>query len=231
MHPFIIPDAVKQTLIARRGKVDVFDALDAAKTVLLVIDMQRGFLEPGAPSEVAQARTIVPNINRLAAQLRRLGGLVAFSRAQFGRGEDEGWPSFFDHVVAPALSERIFEALAEGSPNGELWPDLAVAPGDIIFPKRRYSAFARHGSDIETALVERGIDTVLVAGTMTNFCCDSTARDAMQLGYKTIMISDANAARSDAEHSAALLTFLVGFGDVRPADEIIALLERGAAGV
>lgn len=231
MHPFNIPDAVKQTLIARRGKVDVFDALDAAKTALLVIDMQRGFLEPGAPSEVAQARAIVPNINRLAAQLRRLGGLVAFSRAQFGRGENEGWPSFFDHVVAPALSERIFDALAEGSPSGELWPDLEVAPGDIVFPKRRYSAFARHSSDIETALVERGIDTVLVAGTMTNFCCDSTARDAMQLGYKTIMVSDANAARSDAEHSAALLTFLVGFGDVRPADEVIAMIERGATGV
>lgn len=230
MHPFVVPEEVRRTLIARRGKVNVFDALDPERTALLVIDMQRGFLEPGAPSEVPEARAIVPNINALAARLRRLGGLVAFSQARFGRGENEGWPSFFDHVVAPALSECIFEALAQGSPNAELWPDLEIAPGDIVFAKRRYSAFARHGSDIETALIERGTDTVLVAGTMTNFCCDSTARDAMQLGYKTIMVSDANAARSDAEHSAALLTFLTGFGDVRPADEVIAMLERGAAG-
>jgi ureidoacrylate peracid hydrolase len=66
-----------------------------------------------------------------------------------------------------------------------------------------------------------GADTVLVAGTKTNVCCDSTARDAMMLDFKSVLVSDCCAALSDDEHLAALETFIQQFGDVMTADEVL----------
>ena len=229
MHKFKIPEDLKERIATRRGRDHAFDRIEPKRTALLVIDMQRTFMDPGAPSEVPVAREIVPNINRLTAALRRAGGLVAFSIATFPTIPGGGWNSFFDHMVSPEVARAILDGLAPDAPGRALWPDLVVEAGDIRFDKARYSAFSRHGANIEMDLVERKIDTVIVVGTMTNLCCDSTARDAMQLGYKTIMVSDANAARSDAEHQAALLTFAASFGDVRTTEEVVALIEAGSA--
>lgn len=227
MHRFEIPDVLAERIATRRGRRHAFDRIDPSKTALLVIDMQRTFMDPGAPSEVPVAREIVPNINRLSKAIRAAGGMVAFSIATFPREPAGGWQSFFDYMVSPEIAQAILDGLAPDAPGRALWPELDVAPEDIRFDKARYSAFARHGSDIEQTLVARNIDTVIVVGTMTNLCCDSTARDAMQLGYKTIMVSDANAARTDEEHQAALLTFMASFGDVLTTDEALALIESG----
>ena len=64
----------------------------------------------------------------------------------------------------------------------------------------------------------RGIDTLLVTGTVTSVCCESTARDAMMLNFKTIMVTDGNAAMTDEEHNAALTDFYLTFGDVMSTD-------------
>ncbi len=73
----------------------------------------------------------------------------------------------------------------------------------------------------------RGIDTVLITGTVTNVCCESTARDAMMRNFRTIMISDGNAANSDQDHANSLIAFYLSFGDVETTDAAIAVL-RGA---
>jgi ureidoacrylate peracid hydrolase len=72
-------------------------------------------------------------------------------------------------------------------------------------------------------------DTVLITGTVTNVCCESSARDAMMLNFKTIMVSDGNAARTDEEHNATLSTFLAIFGDVMDTEFLIQRLETNAA--
>jgi ureidoacrylate peracid hydrolase len=64
----------------------------------------------------------------------------------------------------------------------------------------------------------------MIVGTLTNVCCESSARDAMMLNYRLLFVSDANAALSDAEHNATLGTILRVFGDVATTDEAIALL-------
>ena len=64
---------------------------------------------------------------------------------------------------------------------------------------------------------------MLVTGTVTNVCCDSTARDAMMLNFKTVMVTDGNAATTDAEHNASLVAFYLTFGDVMSTDEVIAV--------
>jgi ureidoacrylate peracid hydrolase len=71
-----------------------------------------------------------------------------------------------------------------------------------------------------------GVDTVLVAGTKTNVCCDSTARDAMMLDFKSVLLADCCAALSDDEHLASLETFIQQFGDVMSADEVLERLSK-----
>ena len=65
-----------------------------------------------------------------------------------------------------------------------------------------------------------GIDTLLITGTKTNVCCESTARDAMMMDFKVVMVSDACAALSDEEHRATLETIIQQFGDVLSVNEI-----------
>ena len=86
-------------------------------------------------------------------------------------------------------------------------------------------------SDLHEVLLRRGVDTLLVAGTTTNVCCESTARDAMMLNYKVFFVSDANACRTDEEHNATLAIMMIMFADVRSTDEMIALLQRHATPV
>ena len=84
------------------------------------------------------------------------------------------------------------------------------------------------GSTAAAMLGRAGIDTVLIAGTVTNVCCESTARDAMMRNFKTIMVTDANAANSDALHNASLTAFYLTFGDIMPTDLLIATLNANA---
>lgn len=217
VHPDL-PDQIVEAAASRRGRPHVYDRIDPARTALVVIDMQRAFLEPGAPSEVPAARAIVPAINRMATALRRSGGQVVWIQATF---DAAGWPIFFEHMVAPELSDRIRAALQEGDPLHQLWPELAVEPEDWIVPKYRLSAFLPGTSVLPIRLRTSGIDTVLIAGTMTNVCCDTSARDAVMTDFKTVMLADANAARSDGAHLSALTTFLQAFGDVRNTAELI----------
>ena len=79
-------------------------------------------------------------------------------------------------------------------------------------------------SNLAEVLRGRGLDTVLITGTVTNVCCESTARDAMMLNYKTVMVSDACSAFTPQEHAASLDSFLLNFGDVQTTEEVMTLL-------
>jgi ureidoacrylate peracid hydrolase len=92
--------------------------------------------------------------------------------------------------------------------------------------KNRFSAFIQGSSELAQVLRSRALDTVLITGTVTNVCCESTARDAMMLNFRTIMISDGNAAVTDEDHSASLCAFYLTFGDVMSTGEVIGCLER-----
>lgn len=221
MHPRL-PQSVIDGAAARRGRPNVFETIEPTKTALVVIDLQRAFMDPGAPSEVPQARTIVPNVNRLAAAMRKAGGRVVWVKATF---DQAGWPNFFHYMVKPELSERILSALQEGADLHALYGELDVQDGDMIVNKYRLSAFLPGTSNLPILLRTAGIDTVLITGCMTNVCCDSSARDAVMTDFKTIMVEDANATRTHEAHIGALTTFLQAFGDVRTTDDVVAMLE------
>lgn len=211
---------------ARRGaRVHVATRLETARTALVVVDTQRAFTQHGAPSGTGDAHSVIPAINSIAAALRAGGGRVAFSRATFNGSDDGGWPEFFRRMVEPSLAQRILEGLRDGHALHALDPDLDVTTSDFVFPKSRYSAFAPNASALPAWLSAGGTRTVMVTGTLTNVCCESTARDAMQHGYETVMIADANAARDRAAYEATLSTFLECFGDVLTTCQVLALLQ------
>ena len=222
MHSLAIRPEIVERVLARRGRVHLYESLDARKTALLVIDMQNAFVAPGAPIEVPQAREIVPAINRLAAELRRRGARVVWV---LHRNEAEGrdWSGFFEAFVRPEDRARAAQALSPGNRLQALWPELHVAPQDLQVSKNRYSAFINN-EEFGNLLAARGVDTLLIAGTKTNVCCESTARDAMMLDYKVVLLADCTAALSDEEHRATLENVIQQFGDVLSAEEVLAIL-------
>ena len=218
----IRPEIVARVL-ARRGRLHVFDRLDAKRTALLVIDMQNAFVAPGAPIEVPAACGIVAPINRLAAALRRRGVPVIWVMHENQQGGRD-WAGFFDAFVAPGKRAQAAAALEAGSPLQALWPELEVKAEDFRVAKNRYSALIGNASQLRSLLEKHGIDTLLIAGTKTNVCCESTARDAMMLDFKVVLLSDCTAALSDEEQRATLENVIQQFGDVRTAEEALALL-------
>ena len=101
---------------------------------------------------------------------------------------------------------------------------------DLHIDKQRFSAFLPGSSDLATLLRGRGIDTVLITGTVTNVCCESTARDAMMMNFKTVMVTDGNAAANDEEHNASLIAFYLTFGDIMSTDMLVRLPRAQRAG-
>ena len=223
MHHYVISDTIKERLLRRQGKLLSHDVIDAARTALVVVDMQNHFVAEGFPAELPISREIVPTINRLAKAMRAAGGKVLWVQTT-ATGALEHWGNRHKYMLTPERAAERLASLDEAAEGFRLYPALEPLPDDLRVKKIKYSAFIAGSSDIDAQLRSRGIDTVLIAGTATNVCCESSARDAMMLDYRVIMLSDANATWTDEEHAAALNNCLLFFGDVMTTDEAIGRL-------
>jgi ureidoacrylate peracid hydrolase len=226
MHEIQInPGLIERLTRERGGRLHLFDEIDPARTAHVIVDLQNGFMEPGAPVEVPVAREIVPNVNAISSAIRKAGGVNVFIRFTTPPDALEAWSSFYARFT-PESRKTHQEAFAPGAHYWQLWPDLDVRDSDLKVNKGRFAAFIPGTCDLHQILQERGIDTLIVTGTLTNCCCESTARDAMQYNYKVIFVSDGNAALSDAEHNASLNNMCALFADVLSSDEVVDALER-----
>jgi ureidoacrylate peracid hydrolase len=206
----------------RRAASPAPRALVGTRTALLVIDLQDFFMAPGMPMEVPAARDVVPNVNRLADAVRGAGGLVVWVRMT-ADGDGPRWSSFF--AIRPGwMEEAMSSLLLPGLPGHQLWSELDVQTDDLVVDKTRFSAFIQGSSDLDAQLRERGIDTVLITGTLSNVCCESTARDALMLDYQVAFVSDANAARDELTHCTTMFGLAGVFADVPSTDETVASL-------
>src|SRR5436305_13576217 len=225
----VIPEAIVRRVVARRGSEHCFANLDPGRTALVVIDLQHAFMNDAVGHAVVPAaRDIVPAVNRLAAAVRRSGGGVFWVQMTHDDACLDEWSVAFE-ISTPAMREKSIAALSEGGLGHQLWPDLDVQPEDEIVKKYRYSGFLPGTSDLADRLRARGFDTVLITGTVTNVCCESSARVANMMNFRTIMVSDGNAALSETEHNASLTAFYNTFGDVMDTDMVIAALDRAGA--
>jgi ureidoacrylate peracid hydrolase len=222
MHNIGISDEIIERVMQRRGRLHLYDHIDPKKTAFIVIDMQNAFCKEGAPVEVPESRSIVPNINSLAGRLRDLGGDIVWIVSEFShhRGRSE-WENFFRHIVASEVRERTMTYMEPGAEGTLLWHELDSEKEDIFLSKNRYSCLAPSASTLERVMRSRGIETLLIAGTKTNICCETTARDAFDMDFNVVIVGDCCAALSDREHQATLESIIQQFGDVMNTDEVL----------
>lgn len=219
-HDWKIAEREYARQLSRRGRLHAFEALEPATTALVVVDVVPFFSQQNP-----YCRGVLPAINRLAGALRAAGGLVAWVLPS----SDSLFPDLARGLHGAVGAETYRTSGGEGPLPDRLCPELEHRPGDIFVEKTAASAFFPGRCPLPDLLAERGVRTVIVAGTVTNVCCESTARDASTLGYRTILAAGAMAARTDADHNATLNTFYRSFGDVRPTGEILGLIAAGQA--
>jgi ureidoacrylate peracid hydrolase len=158
-------------------------------------------------------------VNVLSAAVRENGGVVAWVLSSM-----RVMPRHFTAILGVETATRYFhDGHADGA-GTTLHHDLRTDDGDVFAVKSGASAFFPGKCNLKEQLDARGIDTLLIAGAVTNICCESSARDAAELEYKVVMISDALSGHAHGLHEATLATFYRIFGDVRPSGEIIELL-------
>lgn len=230
MHKIVLSAEVLKSIQAQRGTLHPFATIDLARTAHVVVDLQNGFMEPGAPVEVPVAREIVPNVNRISTAVRAHGGLNVFLRMTVDTVSRASWSNWFAHLHSAESGAGLTQAFARNAHYWQLWPTLTVTGDDLIVDKYRFGAFVPGASDLHDILQRHGIDTLIISGTLSNCCCESTARDAMQMNYKIIFVSDANAALTDAAHNATLENMAFLFGDVMSTAQLLQCIAHSAPG-
>jgi nicotinamidase-related amidase len=213
-HPSGIPGKIVRKVVARRGRLHALESIDAARTPLVVID-----LDVATVGGNEDCQRMTPTINLLARTVRHTGGVVAWvlSKAILSRN--------FEDILGTALATRYVNDGLPGGGGTTLWPELDSQVDDVFTVKTGASAFFPGKCDLQQQLDAKGIDTLLITGTVTNICCESSARDATELGYRVIMVSDALSGHAHGLHEATLATFYRIFGDVRPSHEVVELLK------
>ena len=216
-HPSGIPEKIVRKVVARRGRLHAFETIEPARTALVVID-----LDVATVGGDDVCKRMASTVNAVASAVRSSGGVVAWVLSR-----QEVMPPNFVAILGADLATRYFNNGQPDGPGLQLWPGLDARDGDLRAMKTGASAFFPGKCDLKDQLDPRGIDTLLIAGTVTNICCESSARDATELGYKVVLVSDALAGHAHGLHEATLATFYRIFGDVRPSTEVIGLLAPG----
>jgi nicotinamidase-related amidase len=213
-HPSGIPEKIVRKVVARRGRLHAFETLTPSRTALVVVDLDAATVRANE-----ECQGLTPRVNELAAAVRRSGGVVAWVTSSM-----PVMPKHFATILGTELAAKYF---TDGQPNGAgtvLWHELEISPQDLHATKSGASTFFPGKCNLKEQLDHLGIDTLLIAGAVTNICCESSARDAVELDYKVIMVSNVLSGHAHGLHEATLATFYRVFGDVRPSDEIIQLL-------
>lgn len=226
MHKIAISEEVlARARLARGGRDHLFDVIDPAKTAHIIVDLQVGFVAEGAPVEVATCRDIIDNVNVISRAVREAGGTNVFLRFLYDPAEPQPWASFYRAYASEDQLKMTRDAFSANSPDFQLYPGLDVTAEDLVVDKTRFSAFIPGTCKLDDILKARGTDTLIITGTVTNCCCESTARDAMQMNYKIIFVSDGNAALSDAEHNGTLTSMASIFADVMDTAHLVDVIE------
>lgn len=200
--------------LARRGSEHAFGDIMASRTALVVVDLVPFFTRTNP-----YAAGIIPNVNRLAGAVRANGGVVAWivpSAAEPNAARRA--------LYGTDVADRYRRSGGDGEVFDRLDPGLGPRHDDLALEKDGASAFFPGACRLHGELRRRGIDTVLIAGTVADVCCASSARDALECGYRVVMVADANAAGRDADLNATLHTIYRSFGDVRSTADLVGAL-------
>jgi len=209
------------------NRAELFDRvlrLEPGRTALLVVDMQRGFVDPGHALEVPAARDIVPAIRSLLAAFRDRRLPIAFSEFVYapsipllvGELHPEHRPAWPGDV--PGFG-RPSSSCLDGDASAETVPALAPEAGEIVIRKHWYDAFA--GTPLDGALRARGVTSLVLAGTMTDICVLATVVGAFNREYRIAVVEDGTATLSSEIQRATLDIVRRAYGRVVSSKEIV----------
>jgi len=200
--------------------------VDPQKAALLIIDMQNDFVLEGHPMEVPMARRRIPRMQEVIDECRTAGIPVIYTEHIL---LDTFNVSPLESTYNPAL---LVAGMRKGSFGSQVIDDLKPRPGDTVIRKHRYDAF--HNTQLETVLATvsgpRQVDTVIIIGTLTEVCCDSTARGAYMRDYQVAFVSDATGALSDEAQTATEKNIGTFFGRALSTGELVAEIRDGRKG-
>jgi nicotinamidase-related amidase len=198
-----------------------FFPIERERTALLVIDMQDEFVRPHwTPFWVPDATRLVPGIRRLADACRGLEVPViytAFARTHGYTDRPRSGASMPNRYREVAANPEWFR-------DGAIWHELAPAENEIVIHKPSYGAF--YDTPLQTILTNLGRDTIVICGTLTNFCCGTTARQGYERGFNVVVIGDLTATDDRELHEAELKTLRKGFALVLSLEELLAELPQ-----
>ena len=185
-------------------------SLDPAKIALVIIDLQRGVLAmPAIPHSCAE---VVEKSSLLAKHFRHKGAMVVYVRVDMA--------NFLQLPVdKPSRDPNAPPPPASAS---ELVPEAGFEPGDLLVTKRHWGAFA--GTELETLLKQRGVDTVVITGISSSIGVESTVRQGTGLGFAFVIVEDACSARDTEGHKYSFAQIFPRLGRVRMAEEVIKAL-------
>jgi len=191
------------------------------KCALLVIDMQDEFVKPHwSPDWVPEATRRVPSIKRLIEHCRKKNIPVIFT--VYSRTHN-----YLDRPKTGKFMPGRYSDLdidfSKFYVEGRVWHELTPREDEIILKKSSYGAF--YDTPLETILKNMGKDTVIISGTLTNFCCGATARQAYERSFKVIFGSDVTATDDPEMQEPELKVLRKGFAKVLTSDEIIKVLK------
>jgi ureidoacrylate peracid hydrolase len=191
------------------------------RTVLVIIDAQRDFLDPDgwyakSGVDISHMRRVIGPTKQLLAASRRAGVPVVWTRHGYKDGTDGG----------PFIELRPF--LRDGGLRQDTWgydilDGLETADGDWFVEKSRLSAF--FNTNLELVLRSLRAETVLITGVLTNQCVAATSKDAMFRDFKPIVVEECTGTTLPHLHEPALEMVRVGWGEVRSLADAVAGLE------
>jgi maleamate amidohydrolase len=186
-----------------------------APYALLIVDLVEGFADPhifgggNIPQAIAQTE-------QLLAVAREQGWAVAHSRIVFA---DDGADANVFSLKVPSML-----TLTEHAPRSAIVEQLRPVPGELVVRKTLPSAF--FGTDLAAWLTFRGVQTLLIAGAVTSGCVRASVLDAMNYGFRPLVVSDCVGDRAIAAHDANLFDMAQKYAVVRPMAEALDLIQK-----
>ena len=204
--------------------------MDIEKAALIIVDMQNDFIHDngfvrkssqgiGVPADSLDLlKKPIPFIQRLAESFRTNGRDVIYIYT--------AWEKDYSDVALPlkkmGAKAKEMGALVKGSWGAHIIDELAPHPNDHMVMKKAYGAFFQ--TPLDRTLRNLGINTLVMTGVATNFCVETTAREAVAYGYDIIMVKDGTATFDPEGHQATLKVITTGFGEVMSTDEVLDLM-------
>jgi ureidoacrylate peracid hydrolase len=203
--------------------------LDPTRTALLVVDMQRAFVDPGQAMEVPPARDVIPRVQELVGIFRERRLPVVFTEFTYspaapllvGELHPEHRPA---GPGAPTGFGLPSSSCLEGEDNARVIPELAPRADELVIRKHYYDGF--NGTVLDGALRARGVTTLVITGTMTDICVLGTVIGAFNREYRLIVVEDGVATLWPEIQRATLDIIRRAYARVLPAKEVADELAR-----